>query len=70
MCNVTPETLVWLALLVPGELADAPAADEDDDDEQAATPKAARQAATATARVKRAPERARTSVRIIIVVPP
>jgi hypothetical protein len=81
--SVTPETLVWFALLVPVELADAllPAEtdEEDEDDEQAAAVRVARLTAAATASVRRArlpgsreepPGRRETrSVRFIIVLP-
>jgi hypothetical protein len=80
MCSVTPETLVWLALLVPDdaeELADAEEAEDAEDgeeaegagDEQAATPSAARQAAAATGKVKRPAGLPRRFVLIIVVLP-
>src|SRR5713226_6115662 len=59
MCRVTPETLVWFALEVPVELADAlllaeaPLADDGEEDEQAAAVRVARLMAAATARVRR-----------------
>jgi hypothetical protein len=78
MCRVTPETLVWFALLVPVELADAPLlaeaplVEDGEDDEQAAAVRVARLTAAATARVRRVDltaERGTQFVRFIIVLP-
>jgi hypothetical protein len=73
MCRVTPETLVWFALEVPVELADALLlAEDDDEDEQAAAVRVARLTAAATARVRRVgltAKRETQFVRFIIVLP-
>jgi hypothetical protein len=85
MCRVTPETLVWFALLVPVELADAlllaetPLAEmllaedgAEDEDEHAAAVRVARLTAAATATVRRVgltAKRETQFVRFIIVLP-
>jgi len=80
MCRVTPETLVWFALLVPVELADALLLPEtllaedgaEDEDEHAAAVRVARLTAAATATVRRVgltAKRETQFVRFIIVLP-
>jgi hypothetical protein len=71
MCRVTPETLVWFALLVPVELADALLLAEDED-EHAAAVRVARLTAAATASPRRmglCAKRETQFVRLIIVLP-
>jgi hypothetical protein len=80
MCRVTPEMLVWFALLVPVELADALLLAEtllaedgdEDEDEHAAAVRVARLTAAATATVRRVgltAKRETQFVRFIIVLP-